>query len=161
MRICLYCQCISRFDLGRLFCRRCYYEFEKVKQRAHGIVCRARLRGKLLDPKTLKCTDCDKPAVFYDHPDYRNPLEVEPVCRGYNKRRGTGLPYCRPRLNPGVKLIRRGAAIALTPHSQHRVVDINASYLLRIRDGKHPQVTDKTLKKLGLRRVEHFVRIGG
>lgn len=40
-------------------------------------------------------------------------------------------------------------------------VDINASYLLRIRDGKHPQVTDKTLKKLGLRRVEHFVRIGG
>jgi hypothetical protein len=40
-------------------------------------------------------------------------------------------------------------------------VDINPSYLLRIRDGKHPQVRDKTLKKLGLRRIEHFVRIGG
>lgn len=42
-----------------------------------------------------------------------------------------------------------------------RAVDIDPSYLLRLQRGDTAGAADKTLKKLGLRRIEHFVRIGG
>lgn len=42
---------------------------------------------------TQICVDCGKRAEHYDHRDYYKPLEVEPVCRGCNKRRGPGYPY--------------------------------------------------------------------
>lgn len=47
--------------------------------------------GKL--PKldgSVPCQDCGSPAEHYDHRDYKNPLDVAPVCRTCNFRRGTG-----------------------------------------------------------------------
>ena len=41
-----------------------------------------------------------------------------------------------------------------------RAVDIDASYLLRLRVGTH-RASDKTLKKLGFARTEQLVAVGG
>lgn len=37
---------------------------------------------------SVKCTDCDRPAVCYDHREYARPLEVSPVCQRCNILRG-------------------------------------------------------------------------
>lgn len=36
-----------------------------------------------------RCTDCSGVADTYDHRDYGKPLDVEPVCRSCNWKRGT------------------------------------------------------------------------
>lgn len=46
--------------------------------------------GFLADPKTCKCTDCQKQAECYDHRDYSKPMMVEPVCKRCNSSRGRG-----------------------------------------------------------------------
>jgi hypothetical protein len=38
---------------------------------------------------SIACTDCGNPACQYDHRDYSRPLDVDPVCRSCNKKRGT------------------------------------------------------------------------
>lgn len=43
-------------------------------------------------PTACKCADCGEPAYCYDHRDYRKPIDVQPVCRACNQRRGPGLP---------------------------------------------------------------------
>lgn len=40
---------------------------------------------------SIPCVDCGRPAKVYDHRDYSRPLDVEPVCKGCNKKRGPGL----------------------------------------------------------------------
>lgn len=59
---------------------------------AAAAVTRARWMGKLANPKTLKCVDCQKQASQYDHRDYNKPLKVEPVCASCNKLRGKARP---------------------------------------------------------------------
>jgi len=60
---------------------------------AHRAVAKS-IRDGLLRPADERlCVDCLKPAEVYEHRDYRYPLEVEPVCRSCNKRRGPGYPY--------------------------------------------------------------------
>jgi hypothetical protein len=75
-----------------IHCERCGHAASMrrndLKNRAHRRVARAVSRGQLAHPTTFKCTDCDIPAFCYDHRDYEKPLEVEPVCRGCNARRG-------------------------------------------------------------------------
>lgn len=44
--------------------------------------------GMLPKASTLACVDCGKPARDYDHRDYTKPLEVVPVCRSCNQKRG-------------------------------------------------------------------------
>lgn len=56
----------------------------------HRIVARAIRKAQLPLPSEFRCTDCHKRAEVYDHRDYSKPLEVEPVCRGCNARRGPG-----------------------------------------------------------------------
>lgn len=41
---------------------------------------------------SVPCVDCGKPAEHYDHRDYNKPLDVQPVCRGCNYRRGRAIP---------------------------------------------------------------------
>lgn len=48
---------------------------------------------------TLMCVDCGTNAQVYDHRDYDKPLEVEPVCRKCNARRGY-TPQTRPNFGP-------------------------------------------------------------
>ena len=48
--------------------------------------------GALASVKTLICVDCGSQAQCYEHRDYNKPLEVEPVCRKCNFRRGSAKP---------------------------------------------------------------------
>lgn len=50
--------------------------------------------GKIPRPENAgPCVDCGKRAQVYDHRDYTKPLDVVPVCRGCNNKRGPGYPY--------------------------------------------------------------------
>ncbi len=60
-------------------------------QVAHTAVARARRHGLLPSPSSLVCVDCGRPALFYDHREYAKPLDVEPVCRSCNVRRGPAI----------------------------------------------------------------------
>jgi hypothetical protein len=60
--------------------------------RAHQAVFRAVQKGLLARPETLKCVDRDEQAAHYDHRDYNRPLDVEPVCRSCNYKRGPAIP---------------------------------------------------------------------
>lgn len=59
-----------------------------AKRLAHFAVARAIRIGELKRPAEFACVDCGKPAEHYDHRDYSKPLEVQPVCRRCNFRRG-------------------------------------------------------------------------
>jgi len=39
------------------------------------------------------CTDCGAQARDYDHRDYARPLDIEPVCRRCNQKRGPAKQY--------------------------------------------------------------------
>lgn len=60
---------------------------------AHRFVRLAIRAGYLAKPETLACSDCGKPATGYDHRDYNRPLDVEPVCRSCNVKRGPAKPF--------------------------------------------------------------------
>ena len=45
-------------------------------------------RGELPRVKDCLCVDCGAPAHDYDHRDYSKPLDVVPVCRSCNVKRG-------------------------------------------------------------------------
>lgn len=40
---------------------------------------------------SIKCSDCSEMATQYDHRDYSKPLEVSPVCRACNVKRGSSI----------------------------------------------------------------------
>lgn len=48
-------------------------------------------KGLLAPVKTLSCVDCGRGAECYDHRDYNKPLDVVPVCRKCNFRRGSAV----------------------------------------------------------------------
>ena len=68
-------------------------ERAKIRKAAAEAVAKAVKRGELPPAKTQKCVDCGKQASEYDHRDYTKYLDVQPVCRGCNCRRGAGRPY--------------------------------------------------------------------
>ena len=49
-------------------------------------------RGELPHARACVCIDCGAPATEYDHRDYNKPLDVEPVCRPCNRKRGPAIP---------------------------------------------------------------------
>ena len=57
---------------------------------SQNIVRRAKEAGILPDLKCgeYECVDCAGVATEYDHRDYARPLDVEPVCRSCNHKRG-------------------------------------------------------------------------
>lgn len=59
---------------------------------AQAVVQRAMRDGLLPRPHGLRCADCGRPATEYEHRDYNKPLEVEPICRTCNLKRGPALP---------------------------------------------------------------------
>lgn len=61
----------------------------RISSLGHMAVSKAVRKGLL--PKldgSIVCVDCGAPAEVYDHREYAKPLEVDPVCRGCNVRRG-------------------------------------------------------------------------
>ena len=66
--------------------------------RALSAVRRAIKTNRLLSLKKeyILCVDCKKNrAIQYDHRDYNKPLDVTPVCRSCNKKRGSAIPIKR------------------------------------------------------------------
>lgn len=75
-------------------CRTCSsartLKLRKAGTIAHLLVAVAVRDGRLPRPSTLQCVDCQwQTAEVYDHRDYDKPLEVDPVCRPCNTKRGT------------------------------------------------------------------------
>ena len=48
--------------------------------------------GDIPHISTQSCVDCGKQAAAYDHRDYNKPLDVEPVCKSCNYKRGAAIP---------------------------------------------------------------------
>jgi len=60
---------------------------------AHMAVARAVRTGVLPRASAHPCADCGGAADRYDHRDYLKPLDVQPVCRSCNQKRGpAGFP---------------------------------------------------------------------
>lgn len=76
-------------------CHECEVAAEQTRGLVTGMVAKAVRQGILPHPSTLKCSDCGIQASEYDHRDYSQPLQVAPVCRGCNVRRGPGAPFNR------------------------------------------------------------------
>lgn len=73
------------------------YALSRTPQReAHYQVARAIRHGTLPRPSDFSCADCSRQADRYDHRDYAKPLDVAPVCRRCNCRRGRALNGGRP-----------------------------------------------------------------
>lgn len=102
MRTCISCN-VSPSRYGRR-CQPCtadhiqYMEFGRGKREAGSAVAKAKRKGLLRPASEFSCTDCSAPAVDYDHRDYNKPLEVQPVCRSCNLRRGSAIPRVPPEL---------------------------------------------------------------
>lgn len=58
------------------------------RSRAHNLVAKAVRLREMLPASAAPCVDCGEPATDYDHRDYSKPLDVEPVCRSCNMKRG-------------------------------------------------------------------------
>lgn len=71
-----------------LRCQKCRWKLYDIRVMAINAVANAVRKGEIPAAKTLVCVDCEGRATEYDHRDYRKPLEVAPVCRPCNQRRG-------------------------------------------------------------------------
>lgn len=74
---------------GRQYCNSC--RITTVPRMASAAVMTVRaavIRGEIPPANTLQCVDCGEQAYGYDHRSYNRPLDVEPVCRSCNKKRG-------------------------------------------------------------------------
>jgi hypothetical protein len=81
----------SKPKTGR--CLFCSVLREMYAAKAGGALTNAYIWRGLPRASTLKCLDCGAPAAAYDHRDYDKPLEVEPVFRKCNVKRGPGEPF--------------------------------------------------------------------
>lgn len=75
----------------RQLCTTCLYAHGPRQTHAIGVLRYATLKGLLPRARECTCVDCGKPATDYDHRDYAKPLDVQPVCRGCNVRRGVAM----------------------------------------------------------------------
>jgi hypothetical protein len=73
-----YCRTCTRFD-GPLI---------STQSNSSAAVSSAIRRGDLMPATQYFCVDCGGSASQYDHRDYTKPLDVDPVCRSCNARRG-------------------------------------------------------------------------
>jgi len=80
--------------------------------------------GRLRPPKTLRCVDCGRQAACYDHRDYRRPLDVSPVCKKCDSRRGTAKPYCAIGTKEYAKILRKAMASYRPRMKRQRVQQI-------------------------------------
>jgi hypothetical protein len=68
-------------------------ERKRIQGAAATILARAIRHGQMKRPAEFLCTDCGGKADRYDHRDYTRPLQVDPVCRSCNARRGPALVW--------------------------------------------------------------------
>ena len=85
-------ECGREFDAKTvgLCCDDCSPIRYEVKTKAMSAVAAA-VRDRVLPNLRIDitpCTDCGTRADRYDHRDYNKPLDVQPVCRACNRKRG-------------------------------------------------------------------------
>jgi Zn finger protein HypA/HybF involved in hydrogenase expression len=85
---CVHCGSTTDTRGSIAFCPPCRGVHFAAQQRAGSAVRKAIRIGMLKSPALLPCADCGGEATQYDHRNYAKPLEVEPVCRSCNARRG-------------------------------------------------------------------------
>lgn len=68
--------------------RACKEALHEAQIKAISEVSKAVKRGELVPATHFVCTDCGAPATEYEHRNYRRPLDVDPVCRSCNIKRG-------------------------------------------------------------------------
>jgi hypothetical protein len=78
----------DRHHLARR-CTPCNNAYSDAMRAANAVIGREIARGRMTKAKEHLCVDCGSQAFDWDHRDYRKPLEVVPVCRGCNVRRGS------------------------------------------------------------------------
>ena len=80
------------YSTAARFCRSCFRvrEVENGGSMARAAVAKAIKQGEIRPPREFACVDCGCVASEYDHRDYSKPLDVVPVCRPCNARRGPG-----------------------------------------------------------------------
>jgi sulfur relay (sulfurtransferase) complex TusBCD TusD component (DsrE family) len=85
---------ITDRDLRARFCFPCSDKrpIKNGQIKSASLVAKAIKEGKLRPVKEFMCVDCGKQATDYDHRDYNKPLDVVPVCRSCNVRRGAAIP---------------------------------------------------------------------
>jgi hypothetical protein len=103
-------------------CRRCVEivrgmtkDYQQLRQVANTAVARAVRRREMLPPAAHNCVDCGAEALCYDHRDYTKPLDVVPVCRSCNVKRGYGT-----NLPEYLNLWRAGNGRTFKPHPELR-----------------------------------------
>lgn len=89
-----------------LYCR--YMAYDRGTEPAVTAVKKAIKLGDLLPLRGQYCVDCGDPARDYDHRDYNKPLDVDPVCRSCNIRRGAAIPL----VGSGIKSLELTAKAA-------------------------------------------------
>lgn len=87
-RVCIDCGEWHGRDPRSWRCWECDEKVKEFNQKASYTIKQLIKAGQMQKPSDLLCVDCEKPAYDYDHRDYRMPLEVQPVCRKCNQRRG-------------------------------------------------------------------------
>lgn len=73
------------------YCMECYWASQAEKGRVYAKIYKAKKSGLLKDASNYVCADCFEPAQVWDHRDYGKPLDVIPVCRSCNWKRGPAL----------------------------------------------------------------------
>ncbi len=69
------------------YCDICRPKVKQIQVQVRGIMVKANMRTA----DGLTCVDCGKRAFHYDHRYYSRPLDVVPVCRSCNQKRGPAL----------------------------------------------------------------------
>lgn len=89
------CDCKCNFRPNHVIQMRCLHcsasgAYAQIRNAAHAAVYKAVRKGLIPSLKIhdIACVDCGNSATDYDHRNYDKPLEVEPVCRACNLRRG-------------------------------------------------------------------------
>ena len=88
-----------------------------LRSRAHAAVAQAINDGRLQSPSVFTCTDCGRrTATSYDHRSYLRPLDVSPVCRSCNSRRGPAAPLTEGECGKvdAIRLVRTIIGIRVT-----------------------------------------------
>jgi len=91
---CTWCQ--KPNDRYATLCYDCWLKAVEWQALAARQVALAIKRGELSRPETQRCVDCGRRARQYDHRLYAAPLQVEPVCRSCNAKRGPALDFLSP-----------------------------------------------------------------
>lgn len=73
---------------NRRYCNECFGEAKIIRGKATCKVVNAIVYGKLKPIRKCRCVDCGKRAQIYEHRSYFRPLDVVPVCRRCNHKRG-------------------------------------------------------------------------